>query len=349
VNEKIHGFMYPGLEKDLGLGEITSICDNMHDRIASQDCEPPPRKPGPLTPLPEHTVHVVDTAVAVADMVDEILNGSNEDGPSTSIYLDLEGYELGREGTLCTVQIYNPPASKVYILDVDHLQEAAFSTTGSVHASINVKTLLEGDGFRKAFWDCRADSDALFSLHGIKLHTSTTEDLQLLELATCSKASDRRKVKPLSRAPERLNIPQDQLDPWKQTKEDGRIYAEYGPDLELGKNIQFCRGRIEYATANPKNEEAAQIAAEAKELLNGINYTWDASVAWEQRPFPPIMLKYAAGDVVLLPLLRAHYTGHERLTPTRKVDVEEETVKRIVESQQDNLPKRRKPNEAPSG
>jgi hypothetical protein len=94
VNDNIHAFMYPGLEKDLGLDEISSMCDNMHDRIAAQSHEAPPRKPGPVTPLPEYTISIVDTAKAVAEMVDEISRGHNGSGPSTSIYLDLEGYEL---------------------------------------------------------------------------------------------------------------------------------------------------------------------------------------------------------------------------------------------------------------
>jgi hypothetical protein len=175
------------------------------------------------------------------------------------------------------------------------------------------------------------------------------DDLQLLELATPGKASDRRKVKPLSRAPERLNIPQEQLDDWKQTKEDGRLFSLYGPDVEKGKTIQCCRGKIEYAAANPVNSEAVQEAAESQATLDSMDYVWDSAVAWEQRPLPEIMLKYAVGDVTLLPLLYTHYAGHERLTPTRKAAVEKETARRISESQQAVLPKRCRPNEAPAG
>ena len=48
-----------------------------------------------------------------------------------SLYLDLEGINLSRHGTLAIVSVFVAPQNRVYLIDVHVLGERAFSTKGS--------------------------------------------------------------------------------------------------------------------------------------------------------------------------------------------------------------------------
>jgi len=75
------------------------------------------------------------------------------------IAVDCEGVELGRNGTLCLVQIATK--SKVYILDVISIGELLFQQ--------GLKFILESTTPTKVFYDCRRDSDILYHQHGVRL------------------------------------------------------------------------------------------------------------------------------------------------------------------------------------
>ncbi|QSZ28579.1 hypothetical protein DSL72_003077 [Monilinia vaccinii-corymbosi] len=97
-----------------------------------------------------------------------------------SIYVDLEGVNLSRQGTISILQIYVAPLDQTYLIDVHTMGERAFSMIGS--SGVSLKDILELATIPKVFFDVRNDADALFSHFGIRL--LGVKDLQLMELAT---------------------------------------------------------------------------------------------------------------------------------------------------------------------
>jgi exonuclease 3'-5' domain-containing protein 1 len=98
-----------------------------------------------------------------------------------SIFVDLEGINLSREGTISILRLYVLPKDCSYLIDVHQLQHMAFSTTGK-HFATCLKEILEAKNIPKIFFDVRNDLDALF--HHFEISLSGVEDIQLIELAT---------------------------------------------------------------------------------------------------------------------------------------------------------------------
>ncbi|KAI7461193.1 hypothetical protein KC357_g8781 [Hortaea werneckii] len=92
----------------------------------------------------------------------------------------------------------------------------AFLTAGSDGRTI--KQILESSEMRKVFLDIRNDSDALYSLHNIRVQG--IEDLQLMELA--SRDFSRKFIRGLAKCIE-IDAPISSAEKrkWKKTKEDG--------------------------------------------------------------------------------------------------------------------------------
>jgi exonuclease 3'-5' domain-containing protein 1 len=121
--------------------------------------------------------YIVDTPRAVADLVDTLL-----DLPiyPPSLYLDIEGVELGRDGSVSIVQLLVLPTDLTYLIDIHTLADSAFTTAGSRGKTL--KAILEDASIPKVFFDVRNDSDALYSHFGVAL--AGIQDIQLMELAT---------------------------------------------------------------------------------------------------------------------------------------------------------------------
>ncbi|KAF2023299.1 hypothetical protein EK21DRAFT_118906 [Setomelanomma holmii] len=115
---------------------------------------------------------LIDTHTAIASLVNSL-----SDLPTypSSIYVDLEGVNLSRHGSISILQIHVLPTSKTYLVDVHILKEEAFSTSASNGHTL--KSILESEKIPKAFFDIRNDSDALYSLYGIKV--ASIWDIQL--------------------------------------------------------------------------------------------------------------------------------------------------------------------------
>ncbi|QDS76299.1 hypothetical protein FKW77_002119 [Venturia effusa] len=99
---------------------------------------------------------------------------------SDTLYLDLEGKSLGRNGSICIVSILVHPKHIVRLIDITTLGKDAFTTAGSNGKTL--KSILEDDNIMKCIWDCRNDADALYSLYQVSLAGVT--DIQLFENAT---------------------------------------------------------------------------------------------------------------------------------------------------------------------
>ncbi|KAL9084958.1 MAG: hypothetical protein Q9165_007824 [Trypethelium subeluteriae] len=171
---------------------------------------------------------MVDSVAVLRRMLDTF-----EELPASpiSIYVDLEGIELSRKGTISILQLYILPQDHTFLVDVHTLQSQAFSATAS-NETTSLKTILESDTISKAFFDVRNDSDALYSHFGINL--AGVEDIQLMELAT--RSLSRRVVNGLAKLIERdAPISPAEKLAWKATKEKGvKLFApERGGSYEI--------------------------------------------------------------------------------------------------------------------
>ena len=119
----------------------------------------------------------VDSEATVSKLVDA-LDGLKK-GPA-SIYIDLEGVNLSRHGTISIMQIYDAVDKCVYLVDIHTFGAKCFSTPGKDGRTL--KHVLEDENIIKVFFDVRNDSDALYAHYDIEL--AGIHDLQLMEVAT---------------------------------------------------------------------------------------------------------------------------------------------------------------------
>lgn len=157
---------------------------------------------------------VIDTKDLVRDVVDEIYNRDTQ----PLIFIDQEGQDLGRHGTIAIMQILAPPDPTVYLLDIHVLGRRAFDTSGT--CNLTWANILESVQYVKVFFDVRNDSDALFNNFQIDLHGII--DVQLLELA--SRPGQGRFLKGLAKCiSENSSISLRQYLEWRKTKNDGAL------------------------------------------------------------------------------------------------------------------------------
>lgn len=162
-----------------------------------------------------------------------------------SIYLDIEGVNLSRHGSISIIQIFVPPKNHVFLIDVFVLQEKAFCTSNSPRT--NLRSILESAQVPKVFFDVRNDSDALFAHFNIALQG--VQDVQLLEVATRSYSKD--KVTGLAMCIEKdAQLTPEASAAWKATKQKGRskFAPEHGGSYEVFNVRPMLHDIIEYCT-----------------------------------------------------------------------------------------------------
>lgn len=165
---------------------------------------------------------LVDTVAALQDFLNN-LPPCNEKRPD--LYVDLEGDDLCRHGTLSLVSIFVESRSIVHLIDVTILKAQAFSTAGSDGGTL--KSILESKEILKVFFDIRNDSDALFSHY--KIRVQGIEDVQLMELA--SRSHSKRLVNGLAKCIENNpNIGYRERHEWSAVKNRGQNLFRTGKD-----------------------------------------------------------------------------------------------------------------------
>lgn len=174
---------------------------------------------------------LVDSVAGIHSLLHDIESIPKNSSPNNapSLYLDIEGVNLGRTGSVSILSIYVLQAN-VYLVDVHALGDAAFTTESAGGRSL--KGILEDKDISKAFFDIRNDSDALYSLH--KVSVAGIHDLQLMELAC--RGPPRRVVSGLARCIERdARIPKNMKNQWLQAKKAGeRLWSpEQGGGYEV--------------------------------------------------------------------------------------------------------------------
>ncbi|KAF2748621.1 hypothetical protein M011DRAFT_493481 [Sporormia fimetaria CBS 119925] len=169
------------------------------------------------------------------------------------LYLDLEGVNLCREGTISIITLLvAQPAKKSYLIDVHTLGALAFSTPGSVGKTF--KDILQDKTFTKVFFDVRNDSDALFAHFGVAL--KGVEDVQLMINSNRKTTEGRRRLRSLDyciRTYVAMPLIAEQI--WGEAKYDGKqLFApENGGSYQvfnqrpMSRTMQaYCVGDVQY-------------------------------------------------------------------------------------------------------
>lgn len=170
---------------------------------------------------------LIDTISSLQSFLDRVIGDASK---PPILYVDLEGKNLSRNGTLSIVTIFVESEKKVYLVDVTTLQHDAFDMAGLKGSTL--RAVLESDNIIKVFFDIRRDSDALFSLYGVSV--GGIEDLQLIELA--SRTFDKRFVKGLAKCIERdSTIGHEEKKAWKSAKDKVRklFDSNHGGDFAV--------------------------------------------------------------------------------------------------------------------
>ena len=105
-----------------------------------------------------HCESNVDSVTTILSLLDNLI-GLAVDPPS--LYLDFEGFKLGRHGSISIISLYIAPIKKIYLIDIHRLGKVVFSTTNS--SATSPKPILESPTIPKVIFDIRNDSDALLS------------------------------------------------------------------------------------------------------------------------------------------------------------------------------------------
>ena len=202
-------------------------------------------------------VEVINTTEQIRDLVDWLV--FRHDQPvlpySPTMYIDLEGVDLCREGSLSILTLMidtGTPTRRVCLFDVHLLGAQAFNTAGVKQKAL--KDILQDDKIPKVFFDVRNDSDALFAHFGVALQG--VEDVQLMESATRRTTGSRKCLSDLAKCVEEYVFrPLHGVDPasWKAAKEKGeRLFkAEHGGSYEVFNQrpipeeiISYCVGDV---------------------------------------------------------------------------------------------------------
>lgn len=146
-------------------------------------------------------------------------------GVRPDLYIDLEGDDLCRQGTLSLVTVFVECRNSVHLIDVTTLRQQAFSTADT--SARTLQGILEANDVIKVFFDIRNDSDALFSHYGVRVQG--IEDVQLMELAT--RGGSKRLVNGLARCIEsNPDIGYQERRAWATVKQRGQLLFRSGKD-----------------------------------------------------------------------------------------------------------------------
>ena len=201
---------------------------------------------------------IINTTERMGDLVNWLTFRHAPPVPySPTMYIDLEGVNLCREGSLSILTLLiatGIPTRRVYLIDVHTLGAQAFNTAGANRTTL--KDILHDEKIPKVFFDVRNDSDALFAHFGVTLQG--VEDVQLMESATRKTTASRKFLNGLTKCVENnfpMSLNGSGLASWKRAKEKGeRLFkAEYGGSYDVFNQrpipedmLSYCVGDVQY-------------------------------------------------------------------------------------------------------
>lgn len=143
------------------------------------------------------TCSFVDTTASLAKCIDSLTHLPYE---PPSLYIDLDGEDPSREGSISIITLLALPDNHTFLIDVYKLNKATFTTTGKEGKTL--KDILESPQMPKVFFDVRNDADALFAQFGVALQS--VQDIQLMEDASrFTRGSGKRLLSSLAKCVER--------------------------------------------------------------------------------------------------------------------------------------------------
>ncbi|KAF3068381.1 hypothetical protein GL218_08249 [Daldinia childiae] len=165
----------------------------------------------------------------------------------STLYLDFEGKNLSRNGTLTILTVLVYPTQVISLIDIQTLGTSAFTTSSTNGKTL--KAILEDPLTPKCIWDVRNDADALWAHHHVYLRGVI--DVQLLENA--SRTGDKTYIRGLNICVEKdLKLKFMELHSWIKTKRDiqalmpNNIFAHRPLDAET---IRYCSNDVVYLPA----------------------------------------------------------------------------------------------------
>lgn len=172
--------------------------------------------------------------------------------PAYTIYLDLEGKNPSRDGTLTLATMLIQPQNVTRVIDVLSLGESAFDIESEEGTSL--KSILEDPDIPKSVWDVRNDADALWAHFRVALAGVT--DVQLLENASRPEWMDQTRLRGLDRAIlYDLKLPFMEKERWLRTKDNGRnIMSQDGFSTRplASDTLQYCVNDVVHLPALQK-------------------------------------------------------------------------------------------------
>jgi exonuclease 3'-5' domain-containing protein 1 len=222
---------------------------------------------------PAFTSNFIDNIPALEALIVAITNLPTTDSPA--LYLDLEGINLSRNGSVSLISLFISPMNTAYLIDIHVLGTTAF-TTSPPSSSQSLKIILENPSIPKVFFDVRNDSDALFAHFGIALQGIV--DVQLLELGSrYGGLAHKRTVSGLARCikTDAIMSVEDKRD-WETVKDKGReLFAP-----EKG-------GSYEVFNKRPLGEELAMYCVQDVRFLPGLYECYlrrlDGNGTWKRK------------------------------------------------------------------
>ncbi|KAF2114629.1 ribonuclease H-like domain-containing protein [Lophiotrema nucula] len=209
----------------------------------------------PVGNMKDIKTEIIDSTEKIEDLVDWLVfRHAPPDLYSPTMYIDLEGVDLCREGSISILTLLidtGIPTKRVCLIDVHTLGAKAFESAGAKQKTL--KDILQDAKIPKVFFDVRNDSDALFAHFGVALQG--VEDVQLMESATRKTTASRKLLSGLAKCVENSKIGHSGLASWKLAKEKGeRLFkAEHGGSYEIFNQrpipedvISYCAGDVQF-------------------------------------------------------------------------------------------------------
>lgn len=114
-----------------------------------------------------------------------------------TLYIDLEGRDLSKNGTIAIMQLLIAPLNRIFMIDVHFMGSSVFDIAGS-DGITTLKSILESHIITKVLFDCRNDSNALSFLFDVNLRSVI--DLQVMKAAYQGRNPDQHYLYGLTKA-----------------------------------------------------------------------------------------------------------------------------------------------------
>jgi exonuclease 3'-5' domain-containing protein 1 len=259
----------------------------------------------------EACIKVVDTQLSLRSLLDDVNRLPTNPPSNPSLFLDFEGENLGRHGSISIVSLFVAPRNTVYLVDVHCLGGEAFTVTNN---NVSFKTILESSTIPKVFFDVRNDSDALLNLYQVSL--SGVKDIQLMELG-CRPGpeSSKKYVAGLAKCiAQSCALSDAQKEEWQRVKHNtARLFDHQKRGINHIFNIR------------PLEREIEQYCIQDVTVLPGLHDVYDKKLRRPGESFWQVQVQQATEERIKLSRT-PHYDSQDKnktLGPWSELEIEQ--------------------------